>query len=314
MAALDYLRLRENLPRSRILFVAHREEILTQSLGTFRQALRDPTFGELWLGTHRPRQFEHVFASIQSLTATGLAHVDPAHFDVIVIDEFHHAAARTYRTLLEHVRPIELLGPRPHRSAATGCRSSIGSRAASQRSCASGTRLTSSDSSRSRITAFTMARICARFHGVRGTGYDVEGLSNLMTGNDALAKLILKELDRHVGDVSRIRALGFCVSVEHARFMARAFRGAGVPAVAIWSDTPDAERRAALTDLAARRVNVVFSVNLFNEGVDVPAVDTLLMLRPTDSPTLCSLQQSARSPPEHRQDSVHSARLRRAPS
>jgi len=110
MAALDYLRLRESLPRARLLFVAHREEILTQSCATFKQALRDPLFGEMWVGGLRPEQFEFVFASIQSLNAAGLAHVDPAHFDVVIIDEFHHAAAQSYRMLLDHVRPAELLG------------------------------------------------------------------------------------------------------------------------------------------------------------------------------------------------------------
>jgi len=293
MAALDYLRLREQLPRSRLLFVAHREEILTQSLGTFRQGLRDLTFGELWVSAHRPRQFEHVFASIQSLSATGLEHLDPAHFDVVVIDEFHHAAARTYRTLLEHVRPIELLGltATPERSDGLPILDWFEGRIAAE------LRLWDAIDQQ-RLSAFAYYGIhdgqdLREIPWRRGTGYDVEGLTNLMTGNDVLAKLILKETDRHVGDISQIRALGFCVSVEHARFMARVFREAGVPAVAIWSDTPDAERRAALTDLSARRVNVVFSVDLFNEGVDVPAVDTLLMLRPTDSPTLF-LQQLGR--------------------
>jgi len=96
-----------------------------------------------------------------------------------------------------------------------------------------------------------------------------------------------------VDDISRMRALGFCVSVEHARFMARVFQASGVAATAIWSDTPESERRQALLDLAARRINIIFSVDLFNEGVDVPAVDTLLMLRPTDSATLF-LQQLGR--------------------
>jgi hypothetical protein len=95
-----------------------------------------------------------------------------------------------------------------------------------------------------------------------------------------------------------MRALGFCVSVDHARFMARVFREAGIAATAIWSDTPDTERHQALRDLAERRVNVVFSVDLFNEGIDVPAVDTLLMLRPTDSPTLF-LQQLGRGLRRH---------------
>src|SRR3984957_16134550 len=107
MAALDYLGLRETLPRARLLFVAHREEILMQSRATFQQALRDPLFGELWVAGTRPEQFEHVFASIQSLNASGLAHLGPEHFDIVIVDEFHHAAAQSYRMLLDHVQPVE---------------------------------------------------------------------------------------------------------------------------------------------------------------------------------------------------------------
>jgi hypothetical protein len=132
----------------------------------------------------------------------------------------------------------------------------------------------------------------------RGRGYDVDSLSNLFTSNDAWARLVIKEVARRVDDLKRMRALGFCVTVGHARFMARVFRDAGISATAIWSDTPYDERRQALRDLAERRVNVVFSVDLFNEGVDVPAVDTLLMLRPTDSPTLF-LQQLGRGLRRH---------------
>ncbi len=110
MAALDYARLREALQRSRLLFVAHREEILEQSLATFRHCLRDHAFGELWVGGQRPRQFDHVFASIQSLNAAGFGSLEPGHFDVVIVDEFHHAAAPSYRALLEHVKPTELLG------------------------------------------------------------------------------------------------------------------------------------------------------------------------------------------------------------
>jgi len=132
----------------------------------------------------------------------------------------------------------------------------------------------------------------------RGRGYDVDSLSNLFTSNDAWARLVVKEVARRVDDLARMRALGFCVSVEHARFMARVFHATGIAATAIWSDTPEDERRQALRDLSERRVNVVFSVDLFNEGIDVPAVDTLLMLRPTDSPTLF-LQQLGRGLRRH---------------
>ncbi len=97
MAAVDYTRLRSRLGRSRLLFVAHRSEILRQSQATFRYALRDGAFGELWVDDERPQRFEHVFASVQSLAAAGPAALNPDAFDVVVIDEFHHAAARTYR-------------------------------------------------------------------------------------------------------------------------------------------------------------------------------------------------------------------------
>ena len=110
MAAVDYGRLRQRLPRARLLFIAHREEILDQSLATFRYALRDASFGEKWVGRAKPQRFEHVFASIQSLNASGLADLPPDHFDVVIVDEFHHAAATSYEKVLDHLAPVELLG------------------------------------------------------------------------------------------------------------------------------------------------------------------------------------------------------------
>ncbi len=293
MAALDFLALRESLPRARLLFVAHREEILVQSRATFQQALRDPAFGELWVGGQRPEQFDYVFASIQSLNAAGLGFLNPTHFDVVIIDEFHHAAAQSYRTLLEHVKPVELLGltATPERSDELPILDWFDGRIAAE------LRLWDAIDQQ-RLVAFT-------YYGIhdgldlrdipwrRGRGYDVQGLSNLLTGNDVAARFVLKALDQRVDDLGRMRALGFCVSVEHARFMARVCQEAGVPATAIWSDTSASARRTALTDLAARRVNIVFSVDLFNEGIDIPSVDTLLLLRPTESPTLF-LQQLGR--------------------
>ena len=105
MAAVDYARLRSELGRSRLLFVAHREEILDQSRATFRHALRDAAFGEKWVGGQRPERFEHVFASIQSLHSVDVRNIDPTHFDVVIVDEFHHAAAPSYEALLDHVQP-----------------------------------------------------------------------------------------------------------------------------------------------------------------------------------------------------------------
>ncbi len=293
MAAIDYARLRSALGRSRLLFIAHREEILAQSLATFRHGLRDHAFGELWVGGQRPRHFDHVFASIQSLNAAGVADLAPDHFDVVVIDEFHHAAAPSYRTILDHVKPIELLGltATPERADALPLLDWFDHRIAAE------LRLWDAIDQH-RLTPFA-------FYGIhdgvdlrqvpwrRGRGYDVEGLSNLLTSDDAWARYVLAQMASRVDDVHRMRALGFCVSVQHARFMARVFQANGIPAAAVWADSPDDERAAALADLAAARINVLFSVDLFNEGVDIPAVDTLLLLRPTDSPTLF-LQQLGR--------------------
>jgi superfamily II DNA or RNA helicase len=293
MAAIDYARLRDRLHRSRLLFVAHREEILDQSLATFRHCVRDHAFGELWVGGQRPRQFDHVFASIQSLSAAGFASLEPGHFDVVIVDEFHHAAAPSYRALLEHVKPTELLGltATPERSDGLPLLNWFDNRIAAE------LRLWDAIDQQ-RLSPFVYYGIhdgldLRQVSWRRGGGYDVEGLSNLLTANDAWARHVLAQVVSRVDDPRRMRALGFCVSVGHARFMARVFREAGVASTAVWADSPDDERAGALADLAARRINVLFSVDLFNEGVDIPTVDTLLLLRPTDSPTLF-LQQLGR--------------------
>ena len=298
MAAIDYARLRDVLPRPRLLFVAHREEILDKSLATFRQCMRDSAFGEVWVGGKKPKRFEHVFASIQSLHAAGAENVEPDHFDVVIIDEFHHAAAKSYRGLLERVRPRELLGmtATPERSDGLPLLDWFDGRISAE------LRLWDAIDQH-RLSPFVYYGIhdgldLSQIHWRRGTGYDVDGLTNLLTANDVWARQVIAQLHRHVDDLRRMRALGFCVSVAHARFMARVFNEAGVAATAIWADTPDQERRAALVDLEKREVNVVFSVDLFNEGIDVPAVDTLLLLRPTDSPTLF-LQQLGRGLRRH---------------
>lgn len=298
MAALDYARLRDSLPRARLLFVAHVEEILQQSLSTFRHVLRSPSFGELWVGGKRPRDFEHVFASIQSLRASGYENLAPDAFDIVIVDEFHHAAASSYEALLSHVKPVELLGltATPERSDGLSVLEYFDGRIAAE------IRLWDAIDQH-RLVPF-------EYYGVhdgldlrqlpwkRGRGYDVEALSNVLTSNDAWARLVVQEVARHVDDVHEMQALGFCVSIAHARYMARIFEAAGVRAVAVWADTPALERQGALDRLAAGELNIVFSVDLFNEGVNVPAVDTLVMLRPTDSPTLF-LQQLGRGLRRH---------------
>jgi superfamily II DNA or RNA helicase/HKD family nuclease len=293
MAAVDYARLRNELPRSRLLFVAHREELLDQSRRTFAHVLRDGNFGELWVGGRRPTQFEHVFASIQSLNASGVSSIDSEHFDVVIIDEFHHAAASTYATLLDRLKPRELIGltATPERSDGKPILQWFDGRIAAE------LRLWDAIDQH-RLTPFSYYGIADDLElrdipWKRGTGYDLEALTNRITGTDMWARRILSECSEHVGRLDDARALGFCVSVAHARYMARIFNEHNVRSVAVTSDTPDEIRQSALDDLRNKRLNVVFAVDLFNEGVDVPQIDTLLLLRPTESPLLF-LQQLGR--------------------
>lgn len=286
MAALDYQRLRTELPRARLLFVAHRREILEQSLATFRHALRDPAFGESWVGGVRPVRFEHVFASIQSLDAAGLDHLTPDHFDVVIVDEFHHAQAPTYQRLLAHLQPRELLGltATPERGDGKSIVHWFDDRIAAE------LRLWDAIQEQ-RLVPFDYYGVAdgADYRGLawtRGHGYEVRELEVLVTGNDVLARQVIRQLIEIVGEPERMRALGFCVSIGHAHFMAAQFNRAGIAAVAVSGATAAAERTAALAGLRAGEIKIVFSVDLFNEGVDLPEVDTLLLLRPTDSATL----------------------------
>lgn len=294
VAALDYRRLvKERHGRDlTLLFVAHRKEILTQARRMYQEVLTESTFGELLVGGDLPNRWRHVFASIQSLSAERLAAIESDHFDVVVIDEFHHAEAASYRRLLNHVRPLELLGltATPERGDGVDVRELFDWRVAAEL----------------RLWDALEQHLLCPFHyfgihdGVdlddlqwRRGGYELSALSNLYTGNDARTRIVLKELRDKVPDVAATRALGFCVSVEHARYMADRFVAAGVPARAVSADTATAERQAALKDLRERRINVLFAVDLFNEGLDIPEVDTVLFLRPTESATVF-LQQLGR--------------------
>lgn len=252
----------------------------------------DGSFGELFVDGAVPRDWKQVFASVQSLTAYGLANIDPTHFDIVVIDEFHHAEARTYRRLLDHFAPKELLGltATPERSDGVNVAAFFGGRVAAEL----------------RLWDALSANILVPFHyfGVaddvdltaiewRRGGYDLTALNKVYTGNDARAAKVLRELADKVTDVHAMRAIGFCVSVAHAEYMAKVFEAAGIRSQAISAATSGAEWVAALTELRNGTINCIFAVDLFNEGLDIPHIDTILLLRPTQSATIF-LQQLGR--------------------
>lgn len=293
VAAMDYRQLRNRIGRARLLFVAHSRDILVQSRTTFRHVLNDGSFGELWVGGERPSTWEHVFASVQSLSASGATALDPEQFEVVIVDEFHHAAARTYEALLDHVRPTHLLGltATPERTDGLDVLRWFGGRVAVE--------LRLWDAlEQDLLSPFHYYGIhdgtdLSRVTWKRGRGYDPAELTNIYTGDDFWVTKVLAALHDKVGDASTMRALGFGVSIAHCTFLAHRFNAAGISARAVSAESTVAEREGALRALRDGEVQVLFSVDLFNEGIDVPAVDVLLMLRPTESATVF-LQQLGR--------------------
>ncbi|MDI3282592.1 DEAD/DEAH box helicase [Polyangium sp. 15x6] len=292
VAALDYKRLRGSLLRARLLFVAHRKEILEQSLRTFRTVLRDGAFGSLCVDGERPEAWEHVFASIQSLSRMGPEKFGPADFDVVIVDEFHHAEAATYRALLSRLTPQVLLGltATPERADGQDVLGWFDGRIAAE--------LRLWDAlERGLLCPFHYFGVhddvdLSRLRWSRGA-YDRAELEALYTGDDARIGKILEQVQRLVPDPRSMRALGFCVGVKHAHYMAQRFVEANIPAMALHAESSAEERSNALRRLRNREINVLFTVDLLNEGVDIPEVDTVLFLRPTESATVF-LQQLGR--------------------
>ena len=301
LAAFDYRRFCKETPGPhRLLFVAHREEILAQSRACFRNILRDENFGGLFVGNKRPtseEQIEHLFLSIQTFTAKDwTTQTTPDAYDYIVIDEVHHAAARSYKQLFSYYRPKILLGltATPERMDGEAITTYFGGRITSE------LRLPEAID-RGMLSPFHYFGVSdptdlSGLHWTRG-GYQTKELENVYVMNGVLAKrrasVILRSLERYVTNLNEVHGIGFCVSRAHAHFMARCFNAHGLPSRALSADTKENDRRQAKNDLAAGSVRFLFVVDLYNEGIDIPAIDTVLFLRPTESLTIF-LQQLGR--------------------
>ena len=294
VAAFDYkntCRLEGGRPR--LLFVAHREEILRQALRTYREVLRDPEFGDLLTGGHEPERHDHLFATIDSVTSRGLVGAAGAdHWHTVVIDECHRLAADRFNAFATAVKPRVLLGltATPERSDGQPIAHYFDPRP------------DGSPAVELRLWHALDLQLLAPFEYYAcddATDFsevpwdrpgEREAVDNLVTGNDVRARLVVNEWRRLASDAKQSRAVVFCVSVAHAEFMTAWLNRAGLPAACVVGTTPAEERRRAPQRLLSGELCALVTVDLYNEGIDLPMVDTLLLLRPTQSPVLFQQQ------------------------
>ena len=299
IVAFDYRNFRKKHTREacRLLFVAHREEILKQSRDTFQGVMKDLNFGELFVGNYVPENLENLFISVQTMNSQELyKKLAPDYYDYIVVDEFHHASAPTYQKFLNYFKPKILLGltATPERMDGASILDYFDDRIAAE------IRLPEAID-RKLLSPF-------QYFGVTDTvdlsdlkwargGYEKSELTNLYSLNREIAvkraNHIIESLYRYVTDIDVVKGLGFCVSKEHAHFMAEQFNAAEIPSISLVGESKDEERNTAKKRLVEGELRFIFVVDIYNEGVDIPEVNTVLFLRPTESLTIF-LQQLGR--------------------
>ncbi|MDA8431258.1 MAG: DUF3427 domain-containing protein [Geobacteraceae bacterium] len=299
VAAFDFKRFFEQKHKqAKLLFVAHRQEILQQAQATFANVLRDQNFGELLVGQFQANRLEHLFCSVGMLTSRRLwEQVGSGFYDYIVVDEAHHGVASSYRPLFDHFTPQILLGltATPERMDGDNVAADFGNRFAAE----------------IRLPEALEEKLLCPFHyfGVadpiaingeqfwRNGKYDASALENVYVLDNVSAtkrvNAIVTALNRYEPNLTTIKGIGFCVTIRHAQFMADTFSDLGIPAAAFVSGVDGERCRELLADLKNSQITFLFTVDKLSEGVDVPEINTVLFLRPTESLTVF-LQQLGR--------------------
>jgi superfamily II DNA or RNA helicase/HKD family nuclease len=299
ISAFDYQRFRsQKNNQARLLFIAHRQEILQQALVTFRNVLRDQNFGELLVGPYQANRLEHLFCSVSMLANRRLwEQVGRNFYDYIVVDEVHHGTAASYRPIFDHFEPEILIGltATPERMDGGNVAADFDNRFAAE----------------IRLPEALEEKLLCPFHyfGIadpvdisgerfwRNGKYDEKELEKIYTGEHILARqrldIIHSSLSRYEPNLEGVKGIGFCVSIKHAKFMADMFNKRGIPSAAFVSGVESSNCDTMLANLKCGRLAFLFTVDKLSEGVDVPQINVVLFLRPTQSLTVF-LQQLGR--------------------
>lgn len=288
-----YLAAFDSKDYERVLFVAHREEILKQAAQSFKNVRNSDDYG-FFDGESKCTDKSMIFASVATLGRSEYLnnkYFASDYFNYIVIDEFHHAVNDQYQRIVNYFKPQFLLGltATPERMDGRNiyeiCDYNVPYEISLKEAINKGM-----------LVPFHYYGIFddtdySKLHIVRGR-YDEKELNETYIGNVRRYELIYKYYCKY----GSRQALGFCCSKEHAREMAREFSSRGIPSVAVFSDASGEyteKRNVAIQKLKNGEIRAIFSVDMFNEGVDITSVDMVMFLRPTESP-IVFLQQLGR--------------------
>ena len=291
ISAFDFKRFNKENPNSKFLFIAHRKEILVQAQRTFQHVLKNANFGELWVDGIEPVTYNQLFASVQTMNSRmSNLNLDKDFYDYIIIDEVHHIKANSYRPILKNFEPKILLGltATPERMDGGDITVDFHNKIAAE------IRLPEA-LNRKLLSPFQYFALSdtVDLTNIKWNGkYDISELTKVYTESDRRVADIIKNCEEYLTDIRDVQALGFCVSQEHAKYMAEKFVSAGLKAEYLVSNN-SSSREAIRNKLSNKEINYLFVVDIFNEGVDIPDIDTVLFLRPTESLTVF-LQQLGR--------------------
>lgn len=292
ISAFDFKNFRKEYPQAKFLFIAHRIEILKQSMHTFRNVLKDQNFGELLGDGYEPSHKNAVFATIQTFNNRDLQQFcTKDYYDYIVLDEVHHAPAQSYQKIVQYFTPKVLLGltATPERMDDKSVLSDFNYRIAAE------IRLPD---------ALNNKLLCPfQYFGITDSvdysqvkwnngRYDISELNKIYTANDLRVNDVIHNIGNYVKDIQDVTCIGFCASIEHAQFMDAKFKSAGLKSEVLVSSN-SSNRNGIIHQFKTKEINYLFVVDIFNEGVDIPEIDTILFLRPTESLTIF-LQQLGR--------------------
>ncbi|MBR6087650.1 MAG: DUF3427 domain-containing protein [Prevotella sp.] len=293
----DKRMVKENGRHARLLFVVHREKILKQARSTFRSVMVDANFGEIWTGRISPSRsgnLNHLFTTIQTLNNhwDDIILMGPDYYDYVVIDEVHHSQAGSYREIFSRLQPKIFIGltATPERMDGKDIKPDFNDRFAAEirlEEALNQQLLAPFDYFCVTDDSVDLSRIACR-----GDAYDKNSLNSLYSGNKYRFAIIQRALENYVNEPMDCKAVCFCCSIDHAEFMARMFKETGYKAMAVTSRNSE-DIDMASDKLAHGEINYLCVADMLNEGIDIPEIDTVLFLRPTESLTVF-LQQLGR--------------------